>query len=145
MRASDDPDNLVATYRYPDGSLGVVSYLTSGDPRFPKELMEVFGEGTAARLDNFGRIEVWRGGRSRVKRSRFQIDKGQRAEVEAFIRALRTGEPMPIPFASLVATTRATFATVAAAADKAVRAIAPLTAPLEPRLTPRPAVAETAK
>jgi predicted dehydrogenase/threonine dehydrogenase-like Zn-dependent dehydrogenase len=145
VHASDDPDNLVATYRYPDGSLGVVSYLTAGDPRFPKEMMEVFGGGAVAKLDNFARAEVWRDGRARVKRSPFQIDKGQRAEMDALVRAVRTGEPMPIPFPSLVATTRATFATLGAARDRAVKAIAPLTDAAEPRLAPPPTVVGTAK
>ena len=137
VRASDDPDNLVATYRYPDGSVGVVSYLTSGEPGFSKELMEVFGEGATGRVTNFGKTEVWRRGRSRSKRSRFQIDKGQRAEMEAFITAVREARPMPIPFASLVATTRATFAAMAAAGDKVVRAIPALPSATELAAAPR--------
>ncbi len=130
VRASDDPDNLVATYRYPDGSVGVVAYLTSGEPGFSKELIEVFGQGSTGRLTNFSKAEVWRGGRARSKRSRFQIDKGQRAEMDAFVTAVREGSPMPIPFASLVTTTRATFAAMAAAAEKSPREISP-TGPAE--------------
>jgi predicted dehydrogenase len=124
-RASDDPDNLIASYRYPDGSIGVVSYLTNGDPAFPKELMEVFGEGATAKMDNFGKVEVWRRGSARTKRSRFSVDKGQAAEMDAFIRAVREGTPMPVSFASLAATTRATFAAVDAAGAKASRAVSP--------------------
>jgi len=37
-------------------------------------------------------------------------DKGQRAQLERFVDAVRTGSPMPIPLESLVATTRATLA-----------------------------------
>ena len=37
-------------------------------------------------------------------------DKGQRAEMEAFVEAVRTGGPMPIGADSLLATTRATIA-----------------------------------
>ena len=37
-------------------------------------------------------------------------DKGQRAQLEQFVRAVRTGASMPIAFDSLVATTRATLA-----------------------------------
>jgi hypothetical protein len=45
-----------------------------------------------------------------VKRQRFGQDKGQRAELAAFVEAVRTGDPMPIPLASLLSTTRATLA-----------------------------------
>jgi hypothetical protein len=37
-------------------------------------------------------------------------DKGQRAEMEQFVEAVRTGAPMPISIDSLLATTRATIA-----------------------------------
>ena len=37
-------------------------------------------------------------------------DKGQRAQLERFVDAVRTGAAMPIPLESLVATTRATLA-----------------------------------
>jgi hypothetical protein len=37
-------------------------------------------------------------------------DKGQKAQVELFVDAVRTGSPMPIGLDSLAATTRATLA-----------------------------------
>ncbi len=123
VRASDDPDNLVATYRYPDGSVGVVSYLTSGEPGFSKELIEVFGQGATGSLRNFRRAEVWRAGHARSKRSFFGVDKGQRGEMDAFVKVVREGGPMPIAFASLIATTRATFAAVASAGTRTTRPI----------------------
>ena len=43
-------------------------------------------------------------------RSRGGQDKGQRHELAHFVEASRTGAPMPIPFESLVATTKATIA-----------------------------------
>jgi predicted dehydrogenase len=109
-RTPDDADNTVVTLRYPDGSVGVVSYLTAGDARYPKELLEVFGQGMVAKLDNFGRSELWRGGKPTVKRAFGAIDKGQRNELASFITAVRTGGAMPIALPSLIATTRATIA-----------------------------------
>jgi hypothetical protein len=76
----------------------------------PKETLDVSGGGRNARLDNFGRATVWtRGGRD-TKRSFRGPDKGQRAELDAFIDAVRRGAAMPIGLDSLVATTRATIA-----------------------------------
>jgi predicted dehydrogenase/threonine dehydrogenase-like Zn-dependent dehydrogenase len=106
----DDPDNLVVTLRYPDGSTGVVTYATKGDRRYPKELFEVFGQGMAAKLDNFARSELWRGGKPTVHRALGGVDKGQRAELAAFLEAVRTAGPMPIALPSLMVTTRATIA-----------------------------------
>jgi hypothetical protein len=87
----------------------VVSYLTTGDARYPKELLEVFGQGMVAKLDNFGRSELWRGGKPTVKRVFGAIDKGQKNEMASFITAVRTGGVMPIALPSLIATTRATI------------------------------------
>jgi len=53
---------------------------------------------------------VKRATRKTVKRALSGQDKGQRAEIGAFVEAVRSGGPMPIPLESLVATTRATLA-----------------------------------
>jgi predicted dehydrogenase/threonine dehydrogenase-like Zn-dependent dehydrogenase len=99
-----------ATLRYPDHSIATISYATAGSTRFPKETLDVTGGGRNARLDNFQRASVWSSKGSASKRSRVGPDKGQRAELAAFVQAVRTGGPMPIPIESLVATTRATLA-----------------------------------
>jgi predicted dehydrogenase len=128
--APDDEDNLVASFRYPDGSLGIVSYLTSGDARYSKELIEVFGQGMVGKLTNFQKVEVWRHGRPTTKRALLRVDKGQRGELEAFLGAIRRSEAMPIPLASLLATTRATFAAISSATDKVPRDIPGVTSPV---------------
>jgi predicted dehydrogenase/threonine dehydrogenase-like Zn-dependent dehydrogenase len=119
-----EPDDATIVLQYPDGSVATVAYQTSGDPRAPKELFQVTGGGQVARLHNFQRTELWRGGRRQVRRSRSGIDKGQRQELDAFVRAVVEARPMPVPLASLVATTRATFA---ARRSLATRRLEPLT------------------
>jgi predicted dehydrogenase/threonine dehydrogenase-like Zn-dependent dehydrogenase len=104
-----DPSNLVITLSYPDGSVATISYLTKGDPSVPKERIEIFGEGKVAFFDNFGRFELWSGGRSSVRRVR-ALGKGQKEQLRAFIAAVKNGTPMPISLASLAATTAATLA-----------------------------------
>ena len=96
--------------RYADGSLATITYATDGDARFPKETLDVSGGGGNARLDNFTRATVWTRSGKDVKRSFAGQDKGQRTQVAAFVEAVRTGGPMPIPLDSLVATTRSTIA-----------------------------------
>jgi len=107
---SADPHDLVVSVRFSDASTGVISYVTNGNARFPKEVFDVSSEGRTARLDNFRRATVWSGRRKRVLRALGSVDKGQAQELEAFVDAVRRGEAMPIAIESLRATTRATFA-----------------------------------
>jgi predicted dehydrogenase/threonine dehydrogenase-like Zn-dependent dehydrogenase len=102
--------DLHALVRYADGSLATITYATDGNAKFPKETFDVCGGGRSARLDNFTRATVWSPGGKDVKRSYAGQDKGQRAEVGAFVDAVLSGGPMPIGLDSLVATTRATIA-----------------------------------
>jgi predicted dehydrogenase len=105
-----DTRDLHVVLRYPDGSLASVTYVTNGHRRFPKETFEVSRGGHSARLDNFKRATVWAGRRKRSRLALGSPDKGQRAEIDAVLHAVRTGGPMPIALSSLVATTRATLA-----------------------------------
>ena len=102
--------DVQATFRFANGASGTVAYLTGGNARFPKETMDVTGGGRSARLDNFRAASVWTGrGRSAAK-ARGGLDKGQRSEMEAFVKAVRADGPMPISLDSLLGTTRATIA-----------------------------------
>jgi predicted dehydrogenase len=103
-------DDLQVSLRYADGSLGTITYFTNGNARFPKETFEAVSGGRVARLDNFKKATVWSGRQHKTSRALGAADKGQRAQLDAFFTALRSGGPMPISLASLVATTRATLA-----------------------------------
>jgi len=102
--------DLQATVRFENGSSGTITYVTTGNPRYPKETLDAAAGGRTARLDNFQKAAVWAGRRQGTNRSRGPQDKGQRLEIERFVDASRTGAPMPISLASLVATTKATIA-----------------------------------
>jgi predicted dehydrogenase len=104
----DDFDNVIATVTYENGSIGSVSYLTQGGSRLPKEQLEVFGGGCAARLENFEAAVFYEDSDSRrVKAAR--LDKGQGAQLNAFIEAVRRRAPMPIPLECLFDTTLTTL------------------------------------
>ncbi|WP_369244886.1 bi-domain-containing oxidoreductase [Streptomyces sp. R41] len=103
-------DDLQVVLRYPDGSTATISYVTTGAPGFPKETLDLVADGKVLRLDDFVRASVYGPKKwvsSRLPKAR---DKGQNAELAAFIKAVRTGGPMPVPLESLVATTSATLA-----------------------------------
>ncbi|TJZ54601.1 oxidoreductase [Streptomyces piniterrae] len=108
--------DIQAVLRYPDGSTATISYVTTGPAGFPKETLDLVADGKVLRLDDFVRASLYfekstaghkRWVSSRLPKAR---DKGQEAELAAFIRAVRTGGPMPVPLESLVATTAATLA-----------------------------------
>jgi predicted dehydrogenase/threonine dehydrogenase-like Zn-dependent dehydrogenase len=108
--AMDAGGSVHTTLRFADGSVATVSYVTDGSSRFPKETLDVVGDGRNGRLDNFQRVTVWSGKGKSGHRVFTGQDKGQRIQLERFVNAVRTGSAMPIPLESLVATTRATLA-----------------------------------
>ena len=105
-----DHDDVQATVRFRNGSIGTITYVTVGNPRYPKETLDAAADGRSARLDNFLKAAVWTGRHRSTTRARGGQDKGQRRELELFAEAVRSGAQMPIAFESLVATTSATVA-----------------------------------
>lgn len=113
--AAPGNEDLQVVLRYPDGSTATISYVTTGAAGFPKETLDLVADGKVLRLDDFVRASLFVDGgvgrkkwvSSRLPKAR---DKGQNAELAAFIKAVRTGGPMPVPLESLVATTAATLA-----------------------------------
>jgi len=102
-------DNVVINLRLNNGSAGCIVYTSAGDKAFPREYVEVFGNGVVAVIDNFKAMRFVRGGRTRRKRS-WGVDRGHVAEMRAFVEAVRNGGPPPVEFREYVATTLATFA-----------------------------------
>jgi predicted dehydrogenase/threonine dehydrogenase-like Zn-dependent dehydrogenase len=105
-----DPQDVQVVVRFANGATGTISYVTTGNSRFPKETLDAAAGGNSARLDNFTQATVWTGRKSSSRKPRGSQDKGQRSEMEQFIRSCQSGAPMPISLESLVATTRATIA-----------------------------------
>ncbi|MEV6976819.1 bi-domain-containing oxidoreductase [Kitasatospora sp. NPDC093806] len=108
-------EDLQVVLRYPDGSTATISYLTTGASGFPKETLDLVADGKVLKLDDFVRASAYfesTAGKKKWVSSRLPKarDKGQEAELAAFVRAVRTGGPMPVPLESLVATTAATLA-----------------------------------
>ncbi|WP_030926584.1 bi-domain-containing oxidoreductase [Streptomyces sp. NRRL S-646] len=112
-------EDLQVVLRYPDGSTATISYVTTGAAGFPKETLDLVADGKVLRLDDFVRASVY--GRKKWVSSRLPKarDKGQNAELASFIKAVRTGGPMPVSLQSLVATTAATLAVQAGLAGGA--------------------------
>ena len=94
------PDTFSLQLRFADGSIGTVHYFANGSKAFPKERLEVFAAGKVLRLDNYRKFEAWGIPGFRTRR-RLSQDKGQVACCAAFLKAIESGGPAPIPVAEL--------------------------------------------
>jgi predicted dehydrogenase len=104
-------DNVLITVTFADGSVGSIHYLANGDPRLPKERIEVFGSGAVAIVEDFQSAYVIQQGKRTKLGGRLwsRQDKGHAAELQAFIAAVETGGDAPIPFDSAALVTLTTF------------------------------------
>ncbi|MEN8148910.1 MAG: bi-domain-containing oxidoreductase [Planctomycetota bacterium] len=100
-------EGVSATIRFADGSVGTIVYAVSGDPVVGKERLEVFGDGRSGIVDNFRVATVASGGRRTKLRG--AGGKGHREQMRAFLEAVRTGGPSPVPYSQAAWSTRATF------------------------------------
>lgn len=101
-------DNISISLTFEDGSVGTVLYVANGDKSVPKEYLEISGEGKTAILTDYRHLALMSGGRTRTMKQ--AQDKGHRAEMLAWVEAIRTGGGEPLPFEEAVETTKATFA-----------------------------------
>ncbi len=101
-------DTVSAVLRFADGSTGTILYSSLGDSSLPKEYLEIFAPGTVVRLDDFRKLHVTTGGKTKTQSASAQ-DKGQAGLVKAFYAAARDGAAAPIPFDELVAVSEATL------------------------------------
>lgn len=116
-------DNVNLEFRFADGSLGTLAYLANGNKNFAKERVEVFCGGRVAVLDDFRQLELVDGSRRQVEHAYLRQDKGHRAGWEAFLKAVQTGGPGPIPSEQLFGVAAASFAAVEALRSGAEQAV----------------------
>ncbi|RMD92469.1 MAG: oxidoreductase, partial [Calditrichaeota bacterium] len=101
-------DNYLITLKFNDGSIGVISYISSGDPAMPKELVEVFSGGRSAAIYDFKKTELYANGRKKTFKTRSQ-DKGHKDEIAIFFNNIRDGGELPVNFDSYYHTTITSF------------------------------------
>ena len=102
-------DKASITLKFANGSLGIVHYLANGHKSFPKERLEVFAGGRILQLDNYRRLLAY-GWPNVAKQKLWRQDKGQKACAGAFVRAVQSGGPQPIPFQQLIEVSRVSIA-----------------------------------
>ena len=117
-------DRMSILLSFADGSVGTVHYFANGAKSYPKETLEVFGDGRVIRIENF-RITTGYGFKGFRSFRTWRQDKGHRAEIAAFVDRVSTDSAPLIPFKEIVNVTRASFAAVESAKTEKVISIAP--------------------
>lgn len=102
-------DIVTVNFRFADGSIASVNYLSNGNRAFPKERVEVFQNGAILQLDNFRSLRGFGVRKFSKMSSSFQQDKGHNACAASTLAALRAGKEAPIPFAELLEVSRVTL------------------------------------
>ena len=82
-------NNLVASFRFEDGSIGNLTYCTVGSATSGGERVEVFGDGVGVSTEDFMRLDIRT--RARQARSRWWPEKGYAGLVDSFMTAVREG------------------------------------------------------
>lgn len=79
-------DNLVISIKLSNGSLGSIVYYANGHKRYPREIVEISGNGMVGIINNFVKSRVFRGNDLKNKRT-FGVDRGHKNEMKEFIDA----------------------------------------------------------
>ena len=115
-RMSTREDKMSILLSFEDGSIGTVNYFGNGNKVYPKETLEVYSEGRILKLNNFRIVEGF-GFRGFHKFRTWQMDKGHRAEVAAFVGLVEGGGTPLIPFPEIVNVTLSSIAAVTSARE----------------------------
>src|SRR5690349_20953891 len=83
-------NNMVATFRFADGSIGTLNYSTIGSKRAGGERVEVFAQGVTSVVQDFKRFNSV----SNFKHSKSTLwaHKGYEAQLDSFFRSISRGE-----------------------------------------------------
>jgi predicted dehydrogenase len=118
-------NNLAASFRFADGSVGNLTYSTLGSKTSGGERVEIFAQGVGAFTEDFKRVSVHKGTRS--ARSRMWPDKGYAAQMADFAESIRQGRPPAVTVYDGARATLGCLAMLASARDGAPVALGPAT------------------
>lgn len=96
--------DLAIALRYGDGSVAAITYASGGHPGTAKERIEVHGRGRSVIIDDFREVHL-----DGHRQSRRGLDKGHKAEAQAFRAMLSEGGELTLDGSSAIATTRASL------------------------------------
>jgi predicted dehydrogenase len=83
-------NNMVACFRFEDGSIGNLTYCTVGSRTSAGERVEAFTQGIAVQTEDFRRLTTLGG--IRHQKTKMFADKGYKEQIDEFLANLRQGE-----------------------------------------------------
>ena len=83
-------NNLVASFRFADGSVGTLTYSTLGSKKAQGERVEVFANGLTSWVQDFKTVSVV--SNRRRKQSTLWAQKGYQDQLASFFRSITKGE-----------------------------------------------------
>lgn len=86
-----DADNVMVNVQYADGSIGLMTYVSTGDKSFGRERIEVFSDNTLAVLEDWRSLVISKDGKRKKLGNPIKQDKGFVSEVAAFIQSVTSG------------------------------------------------------
>ena len=101
-------DNFVVMLTFRDGSVGTILYTAKGGKSFSRERFEVFGDDTAAVIEDFRRGQVVQGG-TKKSWQQWSLNLGYEAELKAFFQEPWLPDQAQAQFISSIASTRSTL------------------------------------
>ena len=87
-------NNLAASFRFADGSVGNLTYCTVGSKTSGGERVEAFSEGIGVVAEDFKHLSICAG--RRRTRSHWFPQKGYAAQLQCFFAAIREGKPQGV-------------------------------------------------
>jgi len=108
--AMSDTDNMnntvVINLKMKNGSAVSINYFSNGNKQISKEYIEIYCDGKVAVINDFREL-IFYG--EKIKKKKFKKDKGHGECVQAFLKAIKEGNPCPIPFEESWLSMLATF------------------------------------
>ncbi|HET9941368.1 MAG TPA: bi-domain-containing oxidoreductase [Candidatus Eisenbacteria bacterium] len=95
---------------FSNGASCGIDYLSRGDASLAKERIEIHRSGLSIVIDDFRTASLHRGGKRAAMKRWKGRDKGHQAEVRAFLEAVVSGAPTPIPEEESLRSTALTLA-----------------------------------
>jgi len=87
-------DNFVVTITFDDGSVATLTYTALGNKNYPKEKMDVYVDGKVLIMDDYRNLII-HGAKIKGVQTKFS-EKGQKAEILAYAKAIKMGGEWPI-------------------------------------------------
>lgn len=112
----ENTDNASILLKYENGTNAVINYFANGSKSYEKERIEVFSQERVFVLDNWRKLTGY--GVKGFSAMSGRLDKGHKHQFALLNERLKTGGEPLIPFASIINTTRASFACINSLKEK---------------------------